>query len=91
MKLLPRNSYAASIDTKDAYWHIPMSPAVQGFLGFRVKNLCYRFRALAHGLSISPRIFTKVMSSEINQLRVKRITIIAYFDNLLIWRHHQTD
>ena len=28
MRLLPRDCYAASIDIKDAYWHIPMLPAV---------------------------------------------------------------
>ena len=28
MGLLPRNCYAASIDIKDAYWHIPMSRGV---------------------------------------------------------------
>ena len=26
-RVLPRNSYTAFIDIKDAYWHIPMSSA----------------------------------------------------------------
>ena len=69
MRLLPRDSYIASINIKDAYWQIPMSPAVQGLLGFRVENRFYCFRPLPFGLNIPPRIFTKVMSTVINQLR----------------------
>ena len=61
-----------------------MSPAVQGFLGFRVENQCYRFRALPFGLYIVPCIFTKVMSAVINQLSLKGINIITYLDDLLL-------
>ena len=84
-RVLPRNSYAASIDIKDAYWHIPMSSVVRSLLGFRVENRCYRYRAMLFGLNIAPRIFTKVMSSVIDQLRRKGININGYLEDLLLW------
>ena len=43
-QMLPVGGYAASIDLKDAYWHIPVHPHYRKYLGFRIGRQKYRFR-----------------------------------------------
>ena len=83
--LLPQGTYTASVDIKDAYWHIPIAKKFQSFLGFRVQDQFYHCKAIPFGLNIAPRIFTKIMSAAINQLRLRGISVVAYLDDLLIW------
>ena len=33
---LPRNGITCSLDLKDAYWHVPISPRFRPYLGFRL-------------------------------------------------------
>ena len=85
MSLLPKDSFAASVDIQDAFWHDPIARPFQKFLGFKVKSQIYTFRALPFGLTTAPRIFTKIMTSAVNHLRQEGICVIAYLDDLLIW------
>ncbi|MEL7079451.1 MAG: reverse transcriptase domain-containing protein, partial [Cyanobacteria bacterium J06582_2] len=45
----------------------------------------YRFRVLPFGLSIAPRVFTKLVTAALNQLRLKGVQVVAYLDDLLVW------
>ena len=85
MSLLPVDCFTASIDIKDAFWHVPIARHFQKFLGFRVESQIFTFNALPFGLTTAPRIFTKIMTAAVNHLRQEGICIVAYLDDLLIW------
>ena len=53
--------WAATIDLKDAYYHIPIAKESQRILGFAKQDRHYQFRALPFGLRTAPRIFTRLI------------------------------
>ena len=81
---LRRGMWAASIDLKDAYLHIPIAPAFQRFLAFSYKGVLYKFTALPFGLSTSPRVFTRVAGAVVAELRRRGVTLFVYIDDWLI-------
>lgn len=76
--------WAASIDLKDAYFHVPMAASAQRFLRFQLQDQVFQFRALPFGLSTSPREFTKVLQPVVQLLRLHGIRVHAYLDDWLI-------
>ena len=83
--ILPEGAFTASLDLKDAYWHIPIANHFRKFLGFRIGTVKYRFRAMPFGLNIAPRIFTKICKPILQELRRKGIGVLVYLDDWLIW------
>ena len=53
--------WALSIDIRNAYLHVPMSPAVQKFLCFCINHRTYQFTCLPFSLTTSLRAFTKLI------------------------------
>lgn len=88
-KLIPREGYLATIDLKDAYFLIPVSPSDRKYLKFQfqpvnsTKTVTYQFCALPFGLSVAPRVFTKVMKEVIGYLRSKGHKSVFYLDDIL--------
>ena len=58
-----------SIDLRDAYYSIPVSPTYRKYLKFIWRDQLYQFTCLPMGLSSSPRIFTKIMKPVFAHLR----------------------
>ena len=82
--LLRLGDWAASIDLKDAYLHIPIHPASRPFLRFIWRRKLYQFLVLAFGLSTAPFVFTKVTKPIAAYLRARGIRIIFYLDDILV-------
>ena len=76
--------WAASLDLKDAYLHIPIAPASQRFLAFEYRGETFKFTALPFGLSTSPRVFTRVAGAVVAELRRRGVTLFAYLDDWLV-------
>ncbi len=55
----PQDWFAA-IDLKDAYFHVSILPRHRPFLRFVFEGRAYQYKFLPFGLSLSPRVFTKV-------------------------------
>ncbi len=55
----PQDWFAA-IDLKDAYFHVSTVPRHRPFLRFAFEGRAYQYKVLPFGLSLSPRVFTKV-------------------------------
>ena len=89
--LLPPGAVTISIDLSDAYWHIPIARRLTPFLGFKLGNQKFAFKALPFGLNIAPRIFTKLTDVVVHFLRQKGILVAAYLDDWLIWAKTATD
>lgn len=76
--------WMASIDLKDAYFHIPINGQHHCFLRFMFRGVVYEFVCLPFGLSSAPWLFTKVLLPVLAFLRRQGIMVFAYLDDLLV-------
>nr|XP_055041699.1 uncharacterized protein LOC129429202 [Misgurnus anguillicaudatus] len=74
----------ASIDLKDAYFHIQISPRHRCFLRFAFEGTSYQYSVLPFGLALAPRTFTKCMDAALSPLRASGMRIMNYLDDWLI-------
>jgi len=74
-----------ALNLKSAYWHVPIHPNFQPLLGFKIEDQSYQFTAMLFGLNIALRVFTKLCSVIIKELRIKGIKIFAYLDDWVVW------
>ena len=91
--LMTQGCYMASVDTKDAYYTVPVALEHQKYLKFTWKDKLYRYTCLPNGLASVPRIFTKHLKTVFKILRQKRPFIFVIHENKwllssmwLIWR-----
>ncbi len=74
----------AAIDLKDAYFHVSILPRHRPFLRFAFEGRAYQYKVLPFGLSLSPRVFTKVVEAALVPLREQGVRILNYLDDWLI-------
>ncbi len=79
----PQDWFAA-IDLKDAYFHVLILPRHRPFLRFAFEGRAYQYKVLPFGLSLSPRVFTKVAEAALVPLREQGVRILNYLDDWLI-------
>ena len=89
LTLIARGDWITSIDISEAYHHVPIRPDHQKYLRFAIRcpdgtTQSYEFRSLPMGLAISPRVFTKVMKVPVELMRVQRVRVAIYMDDMLI-------
>ena len=84
-RILPRGSFMATIDIRDAYLHVPVDPAYRKFLAFTQGTRLFFFKVLPFGLSTAPYIFSRVLSHPLEILRREGIGILGYLDDLILW------
>ncbi|KAI2648208.1 Gag-Pol polyprotein [Labeo rohita] len=82
----PQDWFAA-IDLKDAYFHVSILPRHRPFLRFAFEGRAYRYKVLPFGLSLSPRVFTKVAEAALSPLWQTGIHILNYLDDWLLIAH----
>ncbi|XDV35164.1 hypothetical protein PO909_005166 [Leuciscus waleckii] len=58
-----------SLDLKDAYFQIQITPRHRPFLRFAFDGRAYQYTVLPFGLSLAPRTFTKCMDAALSPLR----------------------
>ncbi len=74
----------AAIDLKDTYFHVSILPRHRPFLRFAFEGQAYQYKVLPFGLSLSPRVFTKVVEAALVPLREQGVRILNYLDDWLI-------
>ncbi len=84
----PQDWFAA-IDLKDAYFHVSILPRHRPFLRFAFEGRAYQYKVLPFGLSLSPRVFTKVAEAALVPLREQGVRILNYLDDWLILAQSQ--
>ncbi|XP_071851502.1 uncharacterized protein [Apostichopus japonicus] len=84
ISLLRKGIWAATVDLKDAYLHIPMNREHRRFVAFQYADRDYLFRALPFGLSTAPRAFTRVAGATVSFLRRREVVLYVYLDDWLI-------
>jgi hypothetical protein len=84
LSVLPQGAWIASLDLKDAYFHVPIAKEYWQFLRFAVQGTHYQYRVTPFGLSLAPFLFTRVVFTIVAWLREQGIHLHAYLDDLLI-------
>ncbi len=74
----------ASVDLKDAYFHIQITPHHRRFLRFAFKGTAYQYSVLPFGLALAPRTFSKCVDAALSPLRASGMRILNYLDDWLI-------
>ncbi len=74
----------AAIKLKDAFFHVSILPRHRPFLRFAFEGQAYQYKVLPFGLSLSPRVFTKVAEADLVTLREWGVRILNCLDNWLI-------
>ncbi len=84
IKCIQPQDWFAAIDLKDAYVHVSILPRHRPFLWFAFEGRAWQYRVLPFGLSLSPRVFTKVVEGALTPLREVGVRILNYLDDWLI-------
>ncbi|CEG83717.1 hypothetical protein RMATCC62417_17593 [Rhizopus microsporus] len=72
--------HMVKLDLKDVYVVVPMHEESTPFLSFLHKDVVYQYRSLAFGLSVAPRVFSKLMRYAMEPLRKQGIRLVYYLD-----------
>ncbi|KAK5935335.1 hypothetical protein CgunFtcFv8_020704 [Champsocephalus gunnari] len=84
LRLVRQNDWFTSVDLKDAYFHIPVYYPHRKYLRFAFQGVCYEYRVLPFGLSLSPRVFVRCTEAAIAPLRQQGIRLETYLDDWLL-------
>lgn len=79
-----QDDWFTTIDLKDAYFHVPIAGPHQQFLRFAFEGQAYQFRVLPFGISLAPRVFTRVVAAALAPLQAKGLRVFPYLDDWLI-------
>ncbi|XDV32448.1 hypothetical protein PO909_003253 [Leuciscus waleckii] len=77
----------ASVDLKDAYFHIQIVKRHRRFLRFAFEDAAYQYSVLPFGLALAPRTFSKCVDAALSPLRSSGMRILNYLDDWLILAH----
>ncbi len=81
IKCIQPQDWFAAIDLKDAYFRVSILPRHRPFLRFAFEGRACKYRVLPFGLSLSPRVFTKVVEGALTPLREVGVRILNYLDD----------
>ena len=80
IKLIEKDCYMASINLKDAYYSVSITPADRKYLRFMWRGSLFQFTCLLNGLSCAPRKFTKLPKPALSTLHLSS----AYLDDMYL-------
>lgn len=84
LQVLSPGEWFTTIDLKDAYFHVPIARSHWKFLRFAFRGRHFQFRVLPFGLSLSPRVFTRVVAAALSPLQARGLKILPYIDDWLV-------
>ena len=84
LRVVARGEWFTTIDLKDAYFHVPVAAHHRRFLRFAYRGRHYQFRVLPFGLSLSPRVFTRVVAAALAPLQTQGMKVLPYRDDWLV-------
>ena len=77
-------TWAVSIDLRDAYFHVPVAPEHTRFLRFAYDGRAYEFLVLPFGLSTAPQVFTRIVRTIEAFLKIQGVDMHQYLDDWLL-------
>ena len=76
--LMTQGCYMASVDTRDAYYTVPVALEHQKYLKFTWRDKLYQYTCLPNGLAAAPKIFTKLLKPVFKVHRKKGHLSLSY-------------
>ena len=76
-------TWAISIDLKDAYFHVAVAPEHTRYLPFAYNGRAFEFLVLPFGQSMAPRVFTRIVRVIEVFLKVQGVDMHQYLDDWL--------
>jgi hypothetical protein len=73
-----------TLDLQNGYYHIPVHPDHQDFLGISCRGHYYVWQVLPFGATCSPYYFNKVLRPVIQHLRQAGLRLTAFVDDFLL-------
>jgi hypothetical protein len=83
-ELIQPGDFMCKIDLKDAYTVVPIHPEYRHFISFRHRNKIYQYKTLPFGLSVAPRVFSKLMRYAMEPLRKEGFRLTYYLDDICV-------
>jgi hypothetical protein len=84
LTLIRKDCFMASVDLKDAYYSVAIQKEFRKYLRFEWKEKLFEYTALPNGLSLAPRLFTKLLKPVFAALRLKGHVSTAFIDDSLL-------
>ena len=81
---LHQGQWLTSLDLKDAYFLIGIDPADRRYLRFCHNGTTWQFTVLPFGLSMSPRVFTKILKPVLAFAHLHWVKLHMYIDDWLL-------
>jgi hypothetical protein len=81
---LKKGEWAAKIDLKDAYFHLPVNEALRPFLRHKVGDQVWEYQAGPFGLNVMPQLFQGVVKTFEKKWRKVGVQVYIYLDDILI-------
>jgi len=78
---IQKGDWVISLDLTDAYLPVQIHPSSRKFLRFLHHEEVFQFRVLPFGLSVSQRVFTRVVDAMMAHVRSLGLQIHHYLDN----------
>jgi hypothetical protein len=83
-QVLTQGQWVASLDMKDAYFHIPIRKSFRKYLRFAFMESVWQFKAVPFVLSVAPWAFTGMMALIGTICHQRSIQIHLYLDDWLV-------
>ena len=80
-QVIEPGDHMVTFDLKNGFFHVPVSPSDQKYLGFQFHRRWYVWKVLPFGLSCSPYYFHKVLRPVVRYLRGQGIRLVFYVDD----------
>ena len=81
---IQKGDWVISVDLTDAYLHVPIHQLSRKFLRFCYQDEVFQFRVLPFGLSVSPRVFTRVVDAMMAHVWSLGFQVHHYLDDWLL-------
>lgn len=81
-ELIQEGDWMTKIDLKDAYTVVPIHSSSRPFLSFEHRGVVYQYTSLPFGMSVAPRVFSKLMRYALEPLRKAGIRLVYYLDDI---------
>lgn len=83
-EIMEKNNYICKLNLKDAYVVVELHPQSRKYLTFMNQGIVYQYKTLAFGMSVSPRVFSKMMRFAVEQLRKEGIRLVYNLDDVCL-------
>lgn len=91
LDLVTHKAWMGSIDLKNAYYSVSVRKPFRKYLRFIWRNQLYEYTCMPNGLSVCPRVFTKLLKPIYAKLSNQGFVMFPYIDDSFIIAEREDD